>query len=168
MSHESESNRPNVYFALGAAATIVLLVSSQVIRSHETLLLKVAGVTAVPLSLLFMFAPFYYLNKFGCVESGKSFVHTTKVVDRGVYAIVRHPQYVGYVLLNLGLALLNWHGVTAVATFLACIFFYLQSIQEERFCQQQMGADYDAYCRRVPRFNFLWGIIKWLNRKRAA
>jgi protein-S-isoprenylcysteine O-methyltransferase Ste14 len=168
MSHKSGPDRPKLYFVLGAAATIVLFVSSQLVIPYETLFLKIVGVTAVPLSLFFMFAPFYYLKKYGRVEAEKSFVYTTQVVERGVYAIVRHPQYVGYTLLNIGLALLNWHWVTAVAATLATLFFYLQSIQEERFCQQQMGAAYNAYYRRVPRFNFLWGVAQWLSRKRAA
>lgn len=159
MSHET---RPTHYFALGAAATLFLIVGSLLITPIESLLLKIAGITAVPLALVFMFAPFYYLKKYGQVESQKSVVHTTQVVDHGVYAIVRHPQYLGYMLLNVGLALINWHGVTAAAAALATLFFYAQAVQEEKYCHQQMGTAYKSYCRRVPRFNFLLGTWKWM------
>lgn len=77
MSQEKGPVRPNLYFALGAAATIALLVSSQLVTPYKTLFLKVAGITAVPLSLLFMSTPFYYLKKYGRVEAEKDFVYTT-------------------------------------------------------------------------------------------
>ena len=168
MSRPSEPSRPKFFIALGSAATAALFVSSQFVPIYENLVLKIAGVATLPLSLLFMIAPFYYLKKYGRVETKKSFVYTTQVVDCGVYGIVRHPQYVGYALLNLALALLNWHWATAVAATLAILFFYLQSIQEEQFCQQQLGTAYETYCRHVPRFNFLLGFVEWVNRKQAA
>jgi protein-S-isoprenylcysteine O-methyltransferase Ste14 len=166
MSYNNRTQPPQLFIALGAVATFTLLVSSVFITPFEIVWLKIGGIGVVLLALLFMFAPFYYLKKYGQAEN--SVIYTTQVVDRGVYAIVRHPQYVGYMLLNGGLALLNWHWATAVAAALAIIFFSVQSIQEEKYCHQQMGDAYKAYSRYVPRFNFLLGVLKWFSRKRAA
>ena len=42
----------------------------------------------------------------------------------------------------------------------AAVFFYVQAVAEERFCRRELGPEYDAYVERVPRFNFLLGLIK--------
>ncbi len=155
--------RPYVFLLLAGAATITLFVADQLAVGGDIAWLKVLGVATLLLAALFMFAPFYYLSQYGQVGEGKHFIYTTQVVDRGVYAIVRHPQYLGYALLDLGFALLYQSWATAVPAALAILFFYLQVMQEERFCVYQMGADYEAYCTRVPRFNFLLGIIRFFS-----
>ena len=38
--------------------------------------------------------PVFELRKKGGVKKGQSYVHTTKLVDTGIYSVVRHPQYV--------------------------------------------------------------------------
>jgi len=43
------------------------------------------------------------------VSKGKSYVGTTRLVDTSLYAIVRHPQYLGGILFNLMLMLLAQH-----------------------------------------------------------
>ena len=43
-------------------------------------------------------APIIMFPRRGGVARGKSFVHTTRLVDTGIYAVVRHPQYLGGIL----------------------------------------------------------------------
>ena len=40
-------------------------------------------------------APIVMFPRKGGVTKGKSFVNTTRLVDTGIYGIVRHPQYTG-------------------------------------------------------------------------
>jgi protein-S-isoprenylcysteine O-methyltransferase Ste14 len=50
------------------------------------------------LSLIFGIGPIFILRRRGGVEKGKSYVQTTKLVDTSLYAVVRHPQYLGGIL----------------------------------------------------------------------
>ena len=45
------------------------------------------------LSAAFGWLPILNLRRWGGVPQGKGCVHTTQLVHRGAYAIVRHPQY---------------------------------------------------------------------------
>ena len=45
---------------------------------------------------------------------------------------------------------------------LIIITFATFALQEERDCARRFGRDYEAYCARVPRFNFLVGIFRHL------
>ena len=55
-------------------------------------ILAYAGVGLYVLSgLVFGMLPVVEFRKKGGVRKGKSYVHTTKLVDTGIYSIVRHP-----------------------------------------------------------------------------
>jgi len=45
--------------------------------------------------MVLVIAPIVLFPRCGGVPKGKSFVNTTQLVDTGIYAIVRHPQYLG-------------------------------------------------------------------------
>jgi hypothetical protein len=80
-------------------------------------------------------------------------VHADELVQEGLFAQCRNPLYVGNFLVLLGLfAILNsWAGwVLGVP---ATLFTYLAIVAaEEKFLAGRFGAEYDDYCRRVPRF----------------
>ncbi len=48
--------------------------------------------------LVFGWLPVIEFRKRGGVKRGKSYINTTQLVDTGIYSIVRHPQYVTFIL----------------------------------------------------------------------
>lgn len=163
---EDDQSRPWVCDMLAAAAFVALLVVDYFVPRGTNRTLHLFGTIALLLSPLFMFFPFYLLKRHGATDEGAQFFQTTRVVDRGVYAIVRHPQYLGYILLVLGFALHSQHHLTATIAGVAILLFYVQSIREERFCARHLGDEYLAYMQRVPRFNVLVGSLRYLSRRR--
>jgi protein-S-isoprenylcysteine O-methyltransferase Ste14 len=67
--------------------------------------------------------------------------------------------------LTLGFALRTQNVVTWVFAAVAVASFYLHALTEERFCARQLGAEYEAYMKRVPRFNFVYGLFRYLRDK---
>ena len=57
-----------------------------------------------------MLAIFEFRKK-GGVKKGKSYIHTTKLVDTGIYSIIRHPQYVTFILWAIAGMLLFQHWI---------------------------------------------------------
>ena len=55
------------------------------------------------LSAIFGMLPIFTFRRKGKVEKGKSYMHTTKIVTSGIYAILRHSQYMAGILINIGL-----------------------------------------------------------------
>jgi protein-S-isoprenylcysteine O-methyltransferase Ste14 len=87
-------------------------------------------------------------------------MQTQAVVDRGLYAITRHPQYLGYMLLVAGFALLLQHWLSTILALMSIVFFYRQAMHEERYCLAKFGVWYEQYIMRVPRFNLVAGIVR--------
>jgi protein-S-isoprenylcysteine O-methyltransferase Ste14 len=85
-----------------------------------------------------------------------------EVVQQGLYALIRHPQYFGYMLLTCGFALLSQHWVAVLFAILSVVFFYVQAAQEERHCLARYGEPYNRYLQSVPRFNLIQGVWRVL------
>ena len=121
------------------------------------------------LGAVFGVIPIFALRRKGDVPQGKSYMHTTVLVDTGIYALVRHPQNgVAGMLLNLALPLIVQHWFVAVLSVLAMGLLYLDVLKADQYCIQKFGDDYKRYMQRVPRVNFLLGVARLLRRKRNA
>jgi protein-S-isoprenylcysteine O-methyltransferase Ste14 len=75
-----------------------------------------------------------------------------KLLTEGVYAKIRHPRYIEALLWTLGYALFANYLAVYIAFLLAIPGLYLVVLLEERELRERFGAEYDEYCRRVPRF----------------
>jgi protein-S-isoprenylcysteine O-methyltransferase Ste14 len=75
-----------------------------------------------------------------------------RLATTGLYAHIRHPQYVGFVVIMFGF-LLQWPTLVTLAMFPILVFMYARlSIIEEREMRATFGAEYDEYAAHVPRF----------------
>lgn len=75
----------------------------------------------------------------------------SELIQRGIYARVRHPLYTSIMLASFGWALI-WQSVAAFCASLVLIpFFHAKARREEEFLRQTFP-DYADYARRVPRF----------------
>jgi protein-S-isoprenylcysteine O-methyltransferase Ste14 len=73
------------------------------------------------------------------------------LVTGGVYGRIRHPSYLGMLIMVLGwgLAFRAWVGVLLTALMVPPLVARIRS--EERLLQSQFGAEYDAYRARTSR-----------------
>ena len=140
--------------------SVGLIVVNIVVDVDEPLWLTISSLVCFGLALPFAALPFFHLAKYGEPKPGDAFYATMRVADRGIYSVVRHPQYLGYSLLVLGFAFLDPNLLSICLASGALVFFYMQSIVEERFCETHLGSAYDAYKMRVPRMNFVLGVYR--------
>lgn len=70
----------------------------------------------------------------------------------GLYRIIRHPQYLGWALFGLGMAL-AWSRMIVWIMFVSMLFVYaLLASREEEECLQKFGESYRVYLERTARF----------------
>ena len=157
--------QPQLFGWIAGAFTIVLLVLAVFVGSGELVVLRKIGAGVLIVAGVFIFLPFVMLRRHGKPLEGKSYMDTTVVVDRGVYAIVRHPQYLGYIMFNLGFTFLLQSPLVLLLGFLAIVFFIVHTIQEDRYCAAKFGENWRDYSCRVSRLNFLAGIVRLLRKR---
>ena len=74
------------------------------------------------------------------------------VVRTGIYARVRHPRYLQYMLMILSMALLTGALPIFLLAFLNILVYQILAPLEERKLLDQYGSQYEDYRRSVPRF----------------
>jgi protein-S-isoprenylcysteine O-methyltransferase Ste14 len=104
----------------------------------------------------------------GGAPEGESIVHTTIIVDSGVYAVIRHPQYFGFILLVLSLVLMSQHWFSVISGGTGIALFYIDVRREEKNNLMKFGDAYRHYMKEVPRMNFLIGVLRLLQRRRTS
>jgi len=101
--------------------------------------------------------PYYYL-----------FYRKVKVlIDSGIYAIVRHPLYLGWILaIFVATIFLYQHWLFVIIGIPGIASVYLISRQEDQSNIERFGDDYKRYMQKVPRMNFLAGVIRLIRRRK--
>jgi protein-S-isoprenylcysteine O-methyltransferase Ste14 len=113
-------------------------------------------------------APMIMFPRYGGVPKGKAFVDTTRLVDTGIYSIIRHPQYTGGAI-SIFLTTLLWypHWLFGVLGVLGTVVVYLSIKEEDRNMVKKFGDDYSRYMQRVPGMNIFLGVMRAVRNKPA-
>jgi protein-S-isoprenylcysteine O-methyltransferase Ste14 len=151
---------------IATATLVVLVVATQIVDTTPAPLMRGLALTLLGLAVVFAGLPFIQLRRYGAVPPGQSYMETTTVARRGLYAIVRHPQYLGCDFLAWGLAASAPHWGTILPAIVVTVAFSRQARAEERYLIEKCGDDYRAYRRTVPRFGLLTGLLRWVRRTR--
>ena len=115
-------------------------------------------------SLYFGLISFWTFKKRGGVEKGKSYLYTTKLVDNGPYAIVRHPQYLGGILFTISITFWTQIFLSIILSIIIIILTYQWTYVEDKNLIEKFGEDYKNYKVKVPRLNPILGIIRYFIR----
>ena len=126
--------------------------------------LKYIGWFAWGLSAILGGIPIIYFRRAGGVKKGESYIKTSKLVTCGPYTIIRHPQYLSFMLIAFGFTLTTQSWISLILTIFITVITYLFSFQEEKRLIEQFGDDYINYQKEVPRFYLLIGLIKYFIR----
>ncbi|PVX25660.1 MAG: hypothetical protein CW691_03865 [Candidatus Bathyarchaeum sp.] len=145
-----------VLFILQIIVGIYLL---STVPQNEILAYTGAGLYAFS-GIVFGWLPIIEFRKKGKVKNGKSYIHTTQIVETGIYSIVRHPQYVTFMLWAIAGMLLFQHWIVVLLGVPIFPLTYIDLIKADKDAIKQFGDDYKTYMKKVPRANFLLGIIR--------
>jgi protein-S-isoprenylcysteine O-methyltransferase Ste14 len=99
-------------------------------------------------SSIIIFFGFYLMSR------GWSKIHASKgeLVTDGAYRYVRHPQYLGLIILTVGL-LIQWPTIVTLAMWpVLIIMYYRLAKREEKEASKVFGEKYEEYKRRTPMF----------------
>jgi protein-S-isoprenylcysteine O-methyltransferase Ste14 len=136
------------------------------VETHPSLF--IAGWVVWAFGMVLVMAPIVMFPRRGGVSKGKSFVHTTRLVDTGIYAVVRHPQYTGGVYA-IFLTTFLWypHWLFAVLVVIGTVVVYISCREEDKILVQKFGDEYEHYKQRVPGMNIFLGVFRLLQRRKC-
>jgi protein-S-isoprenylcysteine O-methyltransferase Ste14 len=75
-----------------------------------------------------------------------------QLVTTGLYSRIRHPQYLGFLLLTLGM-LLEWPTIFTLLLWpVLAVVYYRLAKDEDKEIEEQFGEEFREYKRSVPAF----------------
>ena len=98
----------------------------------------------------------FIFGGFGVISTGWKVLYEAQrrhtLATSGIYAYMRHPQYVGFILVMFGF-LLQWPTLLTLAMFPVLVVMYVHLARtEEREAIREFGDAYRAYMAEVPGF----------------
>lgn len=126
--------------------------------------MKLAGFIALIPVIVLWPLPVFTLRKYGDINTNGSFMATSQLVEKGIYKVIRHPQYLGFMFLNASLALINQGIITFIVAILSIVFLIAGIKEEEHFLTEQFGDEYLQYQKRVPSIDLFTGIFRLIKR----
>ncbi|XP_024975813.1 protein-S-isoprenylcysteine O-methyltransferase B-like [Cynara cardunculus var. scolymus] len=98
-------------------------------------------------------------RKLAILTAGRAFTHFVQryheddhqLITYGVYGIVRHPGYTGFLIWSVGTQVMLCNPISTVAfAVIVWDFFHARIPYEEFFLKQFFGSQHEAYAQRVP------------------
>jgi protein-S-isoprenylcysteine O-methyltransferase Ste14 len=88
------------------------------------------------------------------IASGWKRIYGAKgqLVTSGAYGVVRHPQYLGFLLVTLGMNVL-WLTISTLLLWPILVLLYCRlAVEEDRAMRERFGDEYVRYENAVPMF----------------
>ena len=103
----------------------------------------------IPLSIVILLFS-GYLAKAGLSIVFGEVREEPSVIKKGVFSIVRHPVYLGSILLSLGLLKFTLSILSTIVWVIIIAFYYFISKHEEKLLLGKFGKEYEDYMKKVP------------------
>ena len=159
------SLHPFLLSSIAGTLTVVQIILAFFFNQPGSEALEWAGWICWWTGAIFGVLPITTFRRKGGVAKGESYMKTTVLVDTGIYAIVRHPQGgAAWLLINLGVMLIAQHWTSVVLGLVSMGLVYADTFKADQSCIEKFGDEYERYMGRVPRVNFVAGIIRLIRR----
>jgi protein-S-isoprenylcysteine O-methyltransferase Ste14 len=160
---------PFLLSSIAAALTVGQIVLAFFLHWPSSEALAWAGWICLWTAGIFGTLPIITFRRKGGVPQGESYVKTTVLVDTGIYAIVRHPQGgTAWLLINMGVMLIAQHWTSVFLGLASMLLVYADTFKADQYCIEKFGDGYSRYVERVPRVNFVIGIVQFILRRRRG
>ncbi len=153
-------------FAVAGTTTVLCWLLFILFFHHPvSQVLFILGNATIALGVLLILLAMVSLRKRGEPKDERDFTATTAIVKEGIYSVVRHPLYLGWLLTYPAAMMVSQHwviiglGVIGIASMLQI------ARNADIQLQAKFGPEYEDYIEEVPRLNIISGMVRKLGRK---
>lgn len=154
MADYRETEHPWNHLLQGLMPLLVLAVwgmDSFLLRASTFLAERIGLGIRLAVAIPFLVAAIYLMNTAHQMVFGDP-TQARKVINTGIYGRVRHPMYLGGLLVYVFFILTTLSIISFVTWVGICIVVDRMAAFEERYLLESLGRDYAAYMELVPRW----------------
>jgi len=130
---------------------LVMVFDIFIFRFSNKILGTLSQLLTIPLFLIFFLTSSYFI----LTSHRIIFRENDKVIGiatKSVFNIVRHPMYLGSILLFFSFVILSNSVLAFLIWIFICVFYYFISRYEEKLLINKFGDKYKEYQKKVPMF----------------
>ena len=141
----------------GDSGQIVLLIIFLLVWIIDSFILKLSTFAAqyvslflrLPLGVLLLIVAGYFAQQGMKVVFGEE-RSEPRVINKGVFKVVRHPIYLGCILFYCALVIFTMSISATVICITIIVFYHYISKFEEKLLLARFGKEYEEYMKSVP------------------
>ena len=158
--------RSGLAFAIAGSTTVLCWLLFVLFFHHPaSQFLFVLGNLTIGAGVLIILLAISTLRRSGQPEAGQAFTETTSLVTGGIYAVVRHPLYLGWLLIYPAAMLVSQHWLVVALGGVGIASLVGICRAADHDLVGKFGTVYEQYMREVPRLNLLLGVARKVRRK---
>ncbi|PWI46522.1 hypothetical protein CEE45_16355 [Candidatus Heimdallarchaeota archaeon B3_Heim] len=127
-------------------------------------LLQILGFFFLLLAISFIPIPLILFPRKRDEEKYEHFFDVPHVIKTGIYGLVRHPQYLGWIFVIIGLFFIRQEPVGALFGIFGLFFLNYCVENEENNLIKKFGKEYELYKATVPRWNLILGFYRYFKK----
>jgi protein-S-isoprenylcysteine O-methyltransferase Ste14 len=149
-----------MFFFAGILLVLVWLLYLLEFHDPAIELLVYVGRLVLVVGLTLILLAIATLRARGRPAEGKDFTSTTTLVKAGIYGMVRHPLYLGWLLMYVAAILFSQHWIVTILAALGMACMVQITRQEDRHLIERFGDAYEQYRDSVPALNLVTGVAR--------
>jgi len=171
MTSDSSSRKNRFDIAIESIAGLLFLMQIILLFYFDNfglniLIFGIGWLMIIP-SFLLLTLPLRSLSNYSNLSDEGKTDDETLVVKKGIYGIVRHPLYVGWMLMSISLILISQSWLSMICALIIVPLILIIISHEDRTNTIRFGEEYSQYQKEVPLVNIFSGIWRYHRRKRV-
>jgi protein-S-isoprenylcysteine O-methyltransferase Ste14 len=155
----------DIIFPIAAISLIICwLLFIFFFHNPASFILFICGNITIGIAVIIIILAMRTLRKRGRLQDETDFTATTSLVTEGIYAYVRHPLYLGWMLTYPAAMLVAQHWLVVIFGVIGVVSMVRIVIVADSRLVDKFGSQYEDYMHEVPRLNLILGIMRKLQR----
>ena len=157
--HKSDAHRADLAgeHRIGDSVQVIFLIVFLAVWGLDSFIFRYTTFLAesVPWFIRMGIGAVILISAFGLARSGLRIVFsevrdTPEVIKNGVFSVIRHPIYLGAILLYLGMICITLSLASIALWVIIIIFYWFISWYEEKLLIQMFSDEYRDYQKKTP------------------
>jgi protein-S-isoprenylcysteine O-methyltransferase Ste14 len=140
-SHQNFNRKTNLLFHIIGISAVVISFAFLVVSQFEFTLLIYLGAIISIFGIILIIISY--------VQIKNQFLNAKKIVNKGLYKYSRHPMYLGFIMLLMGISFFSSSLLVLVYSIIFSILLIWQAYEEEKNMIRRFPR-YKEYQRKVP------------------
>tara|TARA_Y100000310_G_scaffold319407_1_gene374636 strand:- start:2395 stop:2910 length:516 start_codon:yes stop_codon:yes gene_type:complete len=142
ISHQKFKKTANLWFHIIGIFLLLISFISLIILEFKSSFLIIPGGLFFLLGIILVYLSYINIKQ--------DFLKAKKVTNTGIYSKVRHPMYLGIILLFIGISLITSSILVFVYSLIGIILIVWQAFYEEKYLEKRFSKDFLNYKNQVP------------------